>query len=137
MQNVRELKEKLDPAMPVRVVRHSQSMVGGGLETVEVMSDELVPGDVLDLEQGIGTTVRQLSAESGVSGMSAVSGVTETAAASEENRKTDKKQKKKKNKLVEWKIPCDAVLLSGSCIVNESILTGEKLYFENFMRKYY
>ena len=69
----------------------------------EIDSDLLVPGDVLELESAAFTSTTTPS--DGASG----SGQSDENAAGGSG----------------WKIPCDAVLVSGTCIVNESILTGE------------
>lgn len=59
-------------------------------------SDYLVPGDVLEIPP----TVSSSTSSSSGSG------------------------KDKPGKAVGWKVPADAVLLSGACIVNESSLSG-------------
>ena len=102
MQNVRALKRKLEPVTRVRI------LVGGRVK--EIDSDLLVPGDVLEIQSAAlaSSTSTTPSDEARGSGH----GVENASGGSGSG----------------WKIPCDAVLVSGTCIVNESILTGECAY---------
>lgn len=111
---MRALKRRLDPVTRVRIVRN------GRVE--ELDSDLLVPGDVLELE----------------STSCAASSVTQIHME-RDKEKYDEESESAGGRSSGWKIPCDAVLISGSCIVNESILTGEwgvfKLKFVRFIQR--
>lgn len=122
--------------MKVRVMRRNDE--SGSIESVEISSDELVPGDILDLELHESNTMRQLSGDSGISATNGDESAEKSVEVEDTNGKDqvangEKKKwtmpfpfpkKKKKFALSGRKIACDAVLVSGNCIVNESILTG-------------
>ena len=71
-----------------------------------IHSDLLVPGDVLEIPSN--ATSSSLSA----------------ASAGKSSSGKGSEGKGSSGKAVGWKVPADAVLVSGACIVNESSLSG-------------
>ena len=95
------MKQGLDPPRDVTIWC---GPVGSKL----IYSDLLVPGDVLEIPSSASATSSSLSA----------------ASAGKNSAGKGSEGKGSSGKAVGWKVPADAVLVSGACIVNESSLSG-------------